>query len=550
MSKRAGDGVQRDAGARSVGFKVDRTLVLVIVCAVAMPLLLTRVGRLPWLLLFLGFTAAAVRYLLRRLPSRFRAQGVAALFVVVFYACGALININPEKIGSVDFADNTCFHSGLAESLLHGKLSLPVEPNDQLLQSKNPYALPRDFEYVWDASYFEGKYYVYFGITPVLTTYLPFRLIAQRPLPTIVAIVIYLSAGFIGSLFVLERARRLCGFRLPSSTLQVLSTLLLGFATIAPVMLRRISVYEVCIACAYCFWMWGSFLLLGQTSKMSRWAAPGGAVLASLCMGLSAGSRPTFFATGLPLTLVLFLQAKRNWKPQRWAVFYRAVPLIGPFAICIALLGLYNKARFGSWTEFGTHYQLNLIDQFNMKFSSDKIWTGLAHYLFSWLLFTHQFPPIRVDQTSHPFHLGNHPISHEGVLGLFATVPVSLLLAATPFVAWYKRNRNFSWIVATLVGFATLMLLAVSVASVIPRYEMDFLPPLLLASTLTFYATQSRDTRAISVISQVLWIPAACYSVVIGLLASIADSGTGTPDALKTYYSGIYSLLRALLWWN
>jgi len=348
----------------------------------------------------------------------------------------------------------------------------------------------------------------------------------------------------------LERARRLCGFRLPSSTVQVISTLLLGFATIAPLLLRRVAVYEVCIACAYCFSMWGFYFLLGQGGTMRRWGAPGGAVLASLFMGLAAGSRPTFFATGVPLTLAFFLQVKRNWKPERWAVFYRAVSLIGPFAICIVLLGFYNKARFGSWTEFGTHYQLNLIDQFNMKFSPDKIWTGLAHYLFSWPVFTYQFPPIRVDQTSHPFHLGNHPISHEGVLGLFATVPVSVLLFASPFIAWYRKNGCFTWIVATLVGFATLMLLAVSVASVIPRYEMDFLPPILLASTLTFYATQSRDTRAISVIGEVLWIPAACYSIVIGLIASIADSGTGTPDAFKTYYAGIYSLLRVILWWN
>lgn len=550
MSKYTGDGIQRDAGARFGGFKLDRALALLILCAVSMPLLLTRVGRLPWLLLGIGLAAVGVYCLLKRLPSSFRAQGIAALCVVAFYACGALINVNPEKIGFVDFADNTCFHSGLAESLLHGELSLPVEPNYELLKSKNPYALPRDFDYVWDASYFEGKYYVYFGIAPVLTTYLPFRLIAQRPLPTIVAMVIYLSGGFIGSLFVLERARRLCGFRLPTSTVQVISTLLLGFATIAPVMLRRVSVYEVCIACAYCFSMWGFYLLLGQTSRMSRWAAPGGAVLASLFMGLAAGSRPTFFATGIPLTFVFLLQAKRHWKAEQWAVFYRAVSLLGPFVLCVGLLGLYNKVRFGSWTEFGTHYQLNLIDQFNVKFSPDKLWIGLAYYLFSWPTFTHQFPPLRVDLTSLPFQLGKHPISHEGVLGLFATVPVSIMLAAAPFIAWHRKNRYFGWAVASLVGFAVLMLLAVSVASVVPRYEMDFLPSILVASILTFYGTQSRDARIAGVIGEVLWVPAACYSIVIVLVASIADSGTGMPDALKIDYAGIYSLLRVFLWWN
>lgn len=550
MSNSTGDRIHIDAGARAVGFKVDRALVLLVLCAVSMPLALVRVGRLPWLLLAIGLAAGTAYYLLKRLPCCFRAQGIASLFVVAFYFCGALTSVNPERIGSVDFADNSCFHAGLAESLLHGELSLPVEPNYQVLTAKNPYALPRDYDYVWDASYFEGKYYVYFGITPVLTTYLPFRLIAQRPLPTIFAMVIYLAAGFIGSLFLLERARRQCGFRLPSRTIQVLSTLLLGFATIAPVMLRRISVYEVCIASAYCFSMWGFYLLSGQASRMSRWAAPGGALLASLFMGLAAGSRPTFFATAIPLTFVFLVQAKRHWKAETWAVFYRAVSLLGPFALCVVLLGLYNKVRFGSWTEFGTHYQLNLIDQFNVKFSPDKLWIGLAYYLFSWPTFTHQFPPLRVDLTSLPFQLGKHPISHEGVLGLFATVPVSLMLAAAPLIAWHRKNRYFGWAVASLAGFAGLMLLAVSVASVVPRYEMDFLPCLLVASILTFYGTQSRDARAAGLISEVLWVPAACCSIAMVLVASIADSGTGMPDALKIHYSGIYSLLRLFLWWN
>lgn len=529
-------------------FKLSRPVVLIVLCAIVMPFVLPHVGRMPWLLLAIGLLSMASYQLIRRVALRRPAQSIPAFFVIVFYFCGALFNVKPEKLTSFDFKDNTCFHSGLAESLLKGELSLPVDPDPSLLAAGNPYSIPRDFDYVWDASYYKGKYYVYFGIAPVLTTYLPYRLLTQRPLPTVFAMFAYLSAGFIGSLFVLERARRLCGLRLPSQAIQVLTTLLLGVATMAPVMLRRASIYEVCIACAYCFFMWGAYCLLGEIQKHR--APTGAAALASLFMGLSAGSRPTFMATITLLALVALVTTVQKWKSEKWSVLCRIASLLGPFAVCIFLMGLYNRLRFDSWTEFGTRYQLNLIDQLHMRFTPDKLWTGLAYYLFSWPTFTNQYPPIHVNHTSHPWGLGAHPVSQEGVLGLFATAPVSLTLLAAPVVAWHRKSRVFTGIVLSLLGFAGLMLLAVSVASVVPRYQMDFLPGTLLASILTFYALQSSERPARIITSELLWIPAACYTVVIMLVASIADSGTGMRDAFMLDYPGLYSLVRMMVWWN
>jgi hypothetical protein len=532
--------------ARRLRPKTDRTLVFLILCAAAMPLAMGHLGRLPWLLLAVGLTTYGVTQLIRRLPSCYRAQAISVVLVVALYACSALTSVKPDTLGNVNFSDHTGFHAGLAESMLRGKLSLPAEPSKGLLQSKTPYAVPRSFPFVWDASYYAGQYYIYFGVTPVLTLYLPFRIIAQRSLPTPLALVILLAAGFIGSVFVLERARRECGIRRPSEAIQVVSTLLLGLASMSPLILRRPSIYEVSIASAYCFSMWGFYFLLGQIRRTTRWGAPVGALLASLMLGLSAGSRPTFVATGVLLILVFLVQARRHWEREGSAVLNRIVPLIGPFAVCLFLLGLYNKLRFDSWTECGLRYQLNHIELINMQYGADKILRGLAYYLFSSPTYAHQFPPIHVDQTSHPFGLAVHPTVHEGVLGLFTTVPVSLMLAGAPLVARSSKNSCLGWLLLSLVGFAVLMLLAASAAGVTPRYELDFVPPILVATILTFYATQSRQARTVGILTEVLWIPAACYSIVIGLVASISDHAT--PDSLKTYYPAIHALLERVLW--
>jgi hypothetical protein len=312
------------------------------------------------------------------------------------------------------------------------------------------------------------------------------------------------------------------------------------------VILRRPSVYEVAIASAYCFSMWGFYFLLGQIRRTSHWTPPTGALLASLFLGLSAGSRPTFLATGILLLLVFFVQARCYWNAERYAVFYRTVPLIGPFAVCLFLLGLYNKVRFGSWVEFGFRYQLNHIDLLNSKFSRHNLLHGLSYYLLSSPTYADQFPGIHVMKTSHPFKFGEYPTIHEGALGLFSTMPVNVILAGTPLIAWYRKNVHFNWIVISLVGFAILMLLAVSTAGVSPRYEMDFVPAILVVSILTFYATQLHSVRCVSTLTEVLWMPTACYSIVIGILASISDYVE--PNPLNAHYSAIYALLRQVLW--
>ena len=55
----------------------------------------------------------------------------------------------------------------------------------EFLQLENPYdalnrdsdLINRDEDYLWDAAYYNGKFYVYFGILPVLVIFLPFYLI-------------------------------------------------------------------------------------------------------------------------------------------------------------------------------------------------------------------------------------------------------------------------------------------------------------------------------------------------------------------------------------
>jgi len=518
------------------------TVVIGILTLIAIRLICPFFGRLPMLTLAAGLLAYAIVWLLRRLQSSDREQGIAALFVIAFYTCSALTSVKPEAVTSAGIpSDHTGFYPALAESFLQLKLTLPVEPDPRLLAAANPYLPDRDYPFVWDAAFYNGRYYVYHGITPILTLFLPFRIVTQRSLPIQFGLLVFLAAGFVGSVCVLERARKACGFREPITTIRVLSVLLLGFASLCPLVLRRPSVYEVAIGSAYCFSMWGAYFLIPQFQRRGR----AGALLASLCFGLSVGSRPTFGLTGGLLLLAFALQIRAQWKSERWASVYRSFPLLAPFALSLFVLGLYNKLRFDSWTEFGVRYQLDHLDMYNMKASVANMFRGAAYYLFSTPGYSTHFPGVRAGQPSQPFGLAPHAGLHEDVLGVFGAIPICCFIALAPFVAWYRKCRSLLAFTALLVGFAGTMILAVSNVGVSARYQLDFVPALLLASILVFYGLCDRKPLWLWGVAQFLWVPAACFSIAVGVLSSVANLQN---DSLKKYHPSTYQMMRTLIW--
>ena len=71
-------------------------------------------------------------------------------------------------------------YGALAHSLLNGRLDLEEDPPPELAAMENPYdATARDALNIqggrWDHAYYNGRYYVYFGIVPCLCSSFPSR---------------------------------------------------------------------------------------------------------------------------------------------------------------------------------------------------------------------------------------------------------------------------------------------------------------------------------------------------------------------------------------
>ncbi|MDE7013064.1 MAG: hypothetical protein K2P19_00100, partial [Kineothrix sp.] len=75
----------------------------------------------------------------------------------------------------------------LAEAMAEGNVALGFEPSEGLLNAPNPYDTiylqANGIDYRADYAYYEGKYYVYFGVVPELLLYLPCYLLTGHHIP-------------------------------------------------------------------------------------------------------------------------------------------------------------------------------------------------------------------------------------------------------------------------------------------------------------------------------------------------------------------------------
>src|SRR4030042_2737920 len=95
------------------------------------------------------------------------------------------------------------YYGSLAAALQQGHLYLDDQPAPELLALQDPYRIGsrKGIPYLWDASLYEGRYYLYWGPVPALVLLPMQALLARVRVPDI-----YLAFGFVCALYMV-----LCG---------------------------------------------------------------------------------------------------------------------------------------------------------------------------------------------------------------------------------------------------------------------------------------------------------------------------------------------------
>jgi hypothetical protein len=415
------------------------------------------------------------------------------------------------------------YYNLLMRGFMKGTLSLDLPADPFLAQIPNPSDPSQRGDHgLHDASYYRGRYYLYFGAAPVALLFLPFHIATGRYVDETVACPFFAVAGLLASVWLLSAVRRRY---FPRSPWWVAAgcVLALGLADLMPVLLRRANVWEVPITCAYACFMAGLCGLFQALhgGRSARWLA-----FASTAFGLAVASRPTYlFGCGAILVPVVALAWERRGQGSVFGdptLRRLAAAGILPLAAIGILMALYNLGRFGSPFDFGFRHLMNgepvwKEDLFGLRF----FWYNVRVYALAPARWSPYFPFVSIARlpVAPAGHLGS-----EDPFGIIPNIPFALLaLAALAFSvrrdAWPPRLRWLCLAIAVAVsgtGLATS-----SFGGAINRYEVDFLPGIILLACIGWLGLADLGLRrAIRILAGALVSLALAYSVLFNVLAS------------------------------
>lgn len=341
--------------------------------------------------------------------------------------------------------------------------------------------------YLLDASFYRGKYYLYFGVTPALVLFLPWAVLTGNDLPEwLAAALLATAACLLGAAWL--RLVRKEFFPRTGGGFGLAGVIAFGLGCGLPVVLRRSLFYEVAIVSG-CVWTLAGLLCLTlaavRPGRSLRWLA-----LASACAGLAAGSRPTLIPGALA---ALALMAAWRWRDGaggaggRWARALRvALAALAPAGACLAGLAWYNWARFGNPLEFGLNYQLGSHGN-GFPFTLASLRENLARYYFT--------PP--ATGWFFPFFSpGPKPAGSyfEQVHGQFFFLPLFALLAGVAaWAVWRRRGPASLAAIAVAAGVWAGANLEIDAMAPVHsnRYQLDFHPVLVVLVLAAVFACAS-----------------------------------------------------------
>ena len=450
-----------------------------------------------------------------------KSHGIAALGLCVFAVLIAVIMTamlcpNTDKTTAYPFKHSANYYNPYEQqfdAFAKGQLHIDYAPSEELLALENPYDPDQreGVSYMWDRALYDGKYYSYFGIGPIIAVYTPYYLLTGK-LPaydTVSTVFAILTALFLSMAAVKWAA--MYTKKLPVPVLWI-GTVAAVFASQIFLMMRgHTRFYYIAIFAAMAFlsaFIWlllcgisGGCKLCPSDKKQKLWKRPVIFAFAGVAYGLCFLSRlnmallAAFFI--VPALWFGILTEKRDGKRtlrKKEAFLPEMAALAAPVVIAVAVQLVLNYLRFDSFFEFGTTYQLTVSDISKNKLRLTDITYALYHYFLQPLKLNKSFPFVSLFFTRLSSY--GHYVYVDTGMGMLV-IPMMWALFAAPAVMADGRvglGRKIA-LGATLVGMVAVALLDFCLGGVIFRYTCDLTLVGAFASMAVIFAVCDRASH-------------------------------------------------------
>lgn len=419
-------------------------------------------------------------------------KGCAVLAAVITIAI-CILPMSALPLWNGERPDHRNQYELMAEAILEGRVDFAYGDEGELAKLENPYDPVERKEsgviYHWDHAFYNGHYYMYFGVVPVFLVFLPYRIVTGHALTTFHGTQIFTAVFIVGIFFLFWLLAKLFFTKLPfivylflSAAFSVMSV---WYAVAEP------ALYCTAITAAIALEVWSLYFFIRavyqeETENRQIIFAAVGALLGALVFGCRP---PIALANVLVIPLLVVFLQKRTITRQ---LIGKLVMAATPYAVVALGLMAYNYTRFDSPFEFGQAYQLTSADQSNYGGALDaaqflRVINGIGSNFFAFNNIKESFPYL---QTSSVFF--NFPIVMLSLIAIF------------PLVYQQAKEAKILPFLLTLL-LTTLVITAIDVLwspYLLERYRMDIYFLLGIGCFLLYglWYSSSESKRGLSVL--------------------------------------------------
>ncbi len=457
--------------------------------------------------------------------SIFAGMAMAAFLILAFAMKDYFFTTYPftsEELGTnltTAGSTNPFIYYNLFDAFMKGQVHLDVEA-DPLLATINPYS-PAErraagVTYLWDTVYYAGKYYVYFGASPVVLVMFPFywltHLVPNGVFIQLFGCILY-AYGFA---LLVAAANKAFGKNLQIRHLTTIAIMVLLGSLFLDLVSWRTTDWKYHIPYIYAlgsaayFVAFTLFAYASEKKRILNLAASG------LFFVLIVASRATMAAILLPcipLYLKMLIHKGEKTLPRRLLDF---LPMVGILLVGAIVICAYNYVRFGKITDFGSGYQLTIADCRQFHLNKEAFAAGFLFYYLPFPTFSQSFPNIDVGVA--PFKLGGiHPYNVGSVGVLSSPILWASLLAPAFLVKKDGWEKKAFYIAGIFVPYI-LAVVCSAYAGFCFRYASEILGAagMIAAPGLILVASRWSEGK---VPSKIFW----SYVLVAGLFGGVVN---------------------------
>ncbi|MDE6092041.1 MAG: hypothetical protein K2G14_02985 [Ruminococcus sp.] len=461
----------------------------------------------------------------------------------------------------------------LVDAFEDGRTYLIEEPNKALNSFDNPYdtqhreaELVPSFEgdyyytYVWDHVYFDGKFYSYYGIAPVILLFLPYHLLTGYYFPESAAVLIFALIGIIGLSFLFMKFIRKFFPTLPTGIF-IISLIIIQMVSGIWYSIGRPLFYEVAMSAGFAFMTWAFYFMISANIIGKGKISLSKTAVSSLLFAVAVLSRPTTVlycicaAVFMICALPRFSHGNKKLFNKK-SVRYLACAIV-PMA-CIGIVQMfYNYARFGSPFEFGIQYSLTINDfrntQFHWRLSLIPFW----NYLFNTPVFSTKYPFVSAnfqDMSAGGFFYNDYSSTHN-VCGLFfLALPMFAYLFSGKAIKTLPDRRTkitkSLYLAIPSVVIPLIIICSVWESGYSIRYMTDFAWQMLLgAYAIIFWLSVKTKNPTIKKFINIFFCFSLVWTIYVSGIQSINQAFRYCESHLD-YPEIAYEIEKIILFWK